>query len=27
MLGGFRDRQPTREEFLELIRRGGSPAF
>jgi GTP cyclohydrolase IA len=25
MLGGFRDRQPTREEFLELIRRGGKP--
>jgi GTP cyclohydrolase IA len=24
MLGGFRDRQPTREEFLELIRRSGS---
>ena len=23
MLGGFRDRQPTREEFLELIRRSG----
>ena len=27
MLGGFRDRQPTREEFLELIRRGGKTAF
>lgn len=27
MLGGFRDRQPTREEFLELIRRGGKPTF
>ena len=27
MLGGFRDRQPTREEFLELIRRGGQPTF
>jgi GTP cyclohydrolase IA len=27
MLGGFRDRQPTREEFLELIRRGGAPTF
>jgi GTP cyclohydrolase I len=25
MLGGFRDRQPTREEFLELIRRAGKP--
>ena len=27
MLGGFRDRQPTREEFLELIRRGNKTAF
>lgn len=27
MLGGFRDRQPTREEFLELIRRGNRTAF
>ena len=25
MLGGFRDRQPTRAEFLELIRRAGKP--
>jgi len=25
MLGGFRDRQPTREEFLELIRRSSKP--
>jgi len=27
MLGAFRDRQPTREEFLELIRRPGRPSF
>jgi GTP cyclohydrolase I len=27
MLGGFRDRQPTREEFLELIRRTGKPVI
>ena len=27
MLGGFRDRQPTREEFLELIRRSGKPTL
>jgi GTP cyclohydrolase I len=27
MLGGFRDRQPTREEFLELIRRPGRPTL
>ena len=26
MLGAFRDRQPTREEFLELIRGRGKPA-
>jgi len=26
MLGAFRDRQPTREEFLELIRSRGKPA-
>jgi len=27
MLGGFRDRQPTREEFLELIRRPARSAI
>ena len=27
MLGAFRDSQPTREEFLALIRRGGKPTF
>ena len=27
MLGGFRDRQPTREEFLELIRSKGRPGL
>jgi GTP cyclohydrolase I len=27
MLGVFRDSQPTREEFLALIRRGGKPTF
>ena len=26
MLGGFRERQPTREEVLELIRTRGRPA-
>ncbi len=27
MLGAFRDRQPTREEFLSLIRRAGKSGF